>query len=361
VHDRLYRQALIRGLFWLTVACVLLALVPAAFVAVHSLEWAAVVALAGIPVIFVLLMAPHRLSSMAAVPRHPLLAPTREMQNLAEGMSIARNRAPVEVFRIDDPSPNIAVLHLGFRKPKRLIITSGLADLLDRDELEAFCSAQMAIADDAWCGRLVRARTTLGFLTLFSVGIEFLRNSENLSVSIFFAVLGLITVGVIALGTCWAVDWWSRVLIDATCIKATRNPAAYYRALRKVALYNGPPVLLRRHNVGLLLMADTCWAVSLTPFSTEVVYRKRLFRKSVKVRESTEMDNDIQLLARAAMLRRGATLKRWRHVRKVVARAERAAGSDGAIEFQGVQVGAYGAIRIPPRQQMPDTEISGDR
>lgn len=351
MHDRLYRSALTWGLFWLVLASVLLAVIPALVLLYFGVVYAVLMIVLGTPVITVLLVLPHRLTSMSAVPRGDLMPATREMTNLVEGISIAWNQEPPIVRQLEHPSPNVAVLSGGFRKPKTLIVTSGLADTLTRDELEAFCAAQIAIANDRWCGRLVRARTTLGLLSVLVVAFELLRELDSDDGAIMLALVGMGAMGLVGALTCGFVDWWSKVLIDATCIKTTRNPAAYYRALRKVVLYNGDPVPVKSAWMAFFLMADACWAVTLQQRGIHLTTRKRAFRSDIRVRESVEMGNDIELLARAAMLRRGATMRQWRHVRKVIERAERAAVNFEPIDFQGMEVGPDGAHR---KQRPPE-------
>ena len=89
-----------------------------------------------------------------ALPRHGVRPADLVVRNIAEGVGIANGALPAEAWQVDHAQPNVGVATLPGRDI--LYVTTGAVGAITRDELEAVCAAQLAIAHDPTVERLDR-------------------------------------------------------------------------------------------------------------------------------------------------------------------------------------------------------------
>ena len=296
------------------------------------------------------------------MPRSGLRPADPVVVNIADGIGIASGAPPAAAWQVDHPQPNVAAIEQGERD--LLIVTTGAVQALTRDELEAVCANQLALAHDrtvqrldgmlgAW--RLARAGAyVLGVPAIFLL-------SMNPEVGWVFAaatvpaeVAGWLVAG--------KVKWWARVAADGVTVATTRNPAPLVSALRKLAVWNGAtvPVGWVAKVVGT---GASRWAVAPTmPWTMTTTINNR-----VTDTRTAEQVEDVNLLVRAGLVRRMCleggerSLASRSQVVDAVRRAGRAAAKGGAVEVEGVLVGLQGAVGMAgtPAGWYPDPEQPG--
>lgn len=351
MHDDLIAVAARRGRIWAVGGVLLSALGPAGFFAV-------VLGIPGGVVAFLVVAVPTSLWMLAgapgiktsALPRSGLRPADLVVTNIAEGIGIATGSLPAAAWQLEHQQPNLAAIEQGERDV--LVVTSAAVVMLTRDELEAACATQLAIAADARIQRLE------GMLTAWRMARA---STFFLGIPLIFLVSIIPPVGALGLAlvfpmeaAAWLVArqllWWVRVAADGVCVATTRNPAGLVGALRKLALYNGSsvpvPWTARITGAGM-----TRWAVppSLPWTSTTTVNGRTTDTRSA------EQVADVNLLVRAGLVRRvcleggEASLANRSAIVDAVRRAGRAAAAGGAAEVEGVLVGLQGVVGIVDR------------
>ena len=344
MHDDLVAVAARRGRAWCGAAAVVLGLGPAVVVAILAGAVPGLVVLGG----FVVVDAAWLLAGAPGATQPPW--PTDEVRpaelvviNVAEGIAIASGETALATWQVASAAPNIAA----FDVPggDALVVTDGAVADLTRDELEAACAAQLAIAHDDTCRRLEGAAAAL--LLLRIVGIVAFTPAVVLTSIVpsagwpFMVVVGAAELAGWLLGG--RVRWWARIAGDGVAVRTTRHPAPLASGLRVLARWNGPQVKIR----WLALLAGTGttrWAVPVgIPFTSETRVNGRLVD-----RRSRELVEDAKLLVRAGLVHRvclqgePATLAAWRNTAAAVRAAGRAAARGESATIEGEQVGLDG-------------------
>lgn len=356
MHDDLIAIAARKGRFWALLGVVVAASGPAVFVgAVATSVPAGAIAFAVVAVptaLWLLAGAPGIGTSV--LPRRGLRPADLVVTNICEGIALATGSLPANAWQLDFPQPNIAAIEQGDRDV--LVVTSAAVAVMTRDELEAVCATQLAIAENGTVKRLE------GMLTAWRMARA---STFFLGIPLIFLVSILPPVGVIALaivgpmeGAAWLVagklKWWVQVAADGVCVATTRNPAGLVGALRKLAVYNGRsvpvPWTARITGAGM-----TRWAVPPSmPWTMTTTVNGRTTDQ-----RTAEQVEDVNLLVRAGLVRRvcleggESSLACRSQVVDAVRRAGRAAAMGGAAEVEGVLVGLGGAVGLTPQQANP--------
>ena len=344
VHDDLLAVAARRGRAWCVAAAVVLAAGPAIVVAVL----AGPVAGGAVAALFAVLFAGWLLTGAPGAVRQPW--PSDEtrpadlvVHNVAEGIAIANGERAPASFQAASPAPNVAAFEIV--EGDALVVTDGAVASLTRDQLEAVCAAQLAIAHDPTCRRLEGAAAAL--LLLRVVGIVAFTPVVVLTSTVPAAGWPFMVVVTAAEIAGWLVGgrlrWWARIAGDGVAVRTTRHPEPLATGLRVLARWNGPQVRIR----WMALLAGTGttrWAVPVgVPFTSETRVNGRLVD-----RRSRELVEDAKLLVRAGLVRRvclqgePATLSAWKHAAAAVRSAGRAAAVGGVATIEGEQVGLDG-------------------
>ena len=349
MHDDLIEVAARRGRAWALAGVPIATAGPGVFVGIVAGIPAGVVTFA----VLTVALSAWLLAGAPGIPTRPL--PKRGLRpadpvvvHLAEGIGIANGTLPAAAWQLDHRQPNVAAIEQGERD--LLLVTTGAMQTLTRDELEAVCATQLAIAHDKTCQRLEGMLVFWRMARVASVVIGFpaffLFTAAPASVGGLFAAL---TFPAEAAGWLVAgkVKWWARVAADGVCVATTRHPAALVAALRKLAIDNGEKV-----PVGILTKATgagaTRWAIPPTmPWTMTTSVNDR-----VTDQRTAEQVEDVNLLVRAGLVRRicleggEQSLACRSEVVGAVRRAGRAAAMGGAAEVEGVLVGLQGAVGL---------------
>ena len=186
------------------------------------------------------------ISSVGAVPADPVHH--RRLYDLAEGLTIAAGLPAVpKLYVMDDPSPNAFATG---RNPEHsaIVVTSGLLEMLDRDELEGVLAHEMghilnydillATLISVLVGAVIIISHFLWRMMWYSGGGGGRRRDGGggiiilvmLVVSIIFLILAPLAAQLIQL----AVSRKREYLADATSARLTRYPEGLARALQKI-------------------------------------------------------------------------------------------------------------------------------
>lgn len=348
MHDELLRLAVRRGSVWSAVAAVVAPLGLAVAVAILAAPIAGVVVEVVGAVVAWLALRRGYSAGLAAL-RSGLRPAELRVTELAAGIAAATGRPPAATWQVDHDAPNVAVF-AGTGGPV-LVVTDGAVAALSRDELEAICAAQLAVAGDDGASRLITASGVLA-------GV---RNGGVIALPVV-AVLGwilgpavFVLAGVVApiILSGWLVGarvrFWAHVAADAVCVGTTRHPGPLATALITLARHNGAQVPVRAI-ASALGGTEAAWAVPLGPrWTTTTKVNGR-----VTSRKTAELVGDTALLVRAALVRRvcldgeEADLVSYGDVQAAVRRAGRAAATGGAAEVEGVLVGEHGVVGVAP-------------
>jgi hypothetical protein len=268
-----------------------------------------------------------------------------EVVNLAQGIALATGTPTAGAWEVDHPEPNVAAIEHG--DTAALIVTSGARAALTRDQLEAVCAAQLAIAHDAGVRRLDRmlgawrlARTAsivagVPVFVLFTMAPAV--GWFPLALTLPAELAGWLVAG--------KVKWWVRVAADGVCVATTRHPEPLVDALRILASYNGEsvPVGWVARIVGT---GASAWAIPPgMPWTMTTSVNGR-----VTDQRTAEQVDDVNLLVRAGLVRRicieggERSLASRAAVVDAVRRAGRAAAAGGIAEVEGMLVGLEGVL-----------------
>lgn len=364
MHDDLLEVASRRGAFWGLIGVPVAAAGPGLAVGVisGSIPLGVAVGLAVLLVFGGWLVVGAPGVPTDAPPRRGVVPAADVVRNIAEGIGIARGDLPAEPWQVDHPQPNVGVATLPGRDA--LYVTHGAVTTLTRDELEAVCAAQLAIAHDRTVERLDRRLSAWLLIRASTFGLDL---PIILALSVVPAVGGAVAAFVVpAQLMAWLVvgkqRWWAQVAADGVCVATTRHPAPLVSALRKLAAYNGKGVPVP----WLALIGGfgtSRWAVPPTlPWTMTVEVNDR-----VTEQRTAEQVGDVHLLVRAGLVRRmcleggDRSLATRAHVVEAVRRAGAAAAQGRLAEVEGVLVGLQGVVGMAgtPAGWYPDPEAPG--
>jgi hypothetical protein len=368
MHDDLLAAAARKGRLWALAGVPLAALGPAIVAAVVAGPFAALVTFGALAVAtgaWLLAGAPGVPSD--AMPTIPLLGADLVVTNIAEGIGLATGTRPA-AWQVDHPQPNVAAVE--HPDGDLLVVTSGAVSALSRDQLEAVCANQLAIAHDATVARLdgmlgawrlARAAS----IVLGVPAIVLLSVSPTTGWVFVAATLPAELAGWLVAGK---LKWWARVAADGVTVATTRHPGALVEALPILAGWNGDSVPLG-WLAKVVGAGASRWAIPPTmPWTMTTTINGR-----VTDQRTAEQVDDVNLLVRAGLVRRicleGAerSLASRAVVVDAVRRAGRAAAAGGVAEVEGVLVGLGGVVgpagasagAPAPAAWYPDPDVPG--
>ena len=208
------------------------------------------------------------LDSTNAVPIDPTDPRQRLLENVVEEMAIAGGVPKPAVYLIPDSDPNAFATGTG---PERssVAVTAGLLDALNREELQAVVSHEMAHVKNYDVRLMTVVAALVGSVLLLSDwgrrGIGWgggrRRNGRGsgggIVLLIFFVlwVISLILAPLIARLVAMAVSREREYLADASGSELTRNPLALVSALKKIDAAVAPTPSIKQ-GVAHLCIAD---------------------------------------------------------------------------------------------------------
>jgi heat shock protein HtpX len=172
----------------------------------------------------------------------------RELHNVVEALAIGDGLPKPAVYVIEDPSPNAFATGTS---PRRAAITAttGLLDLMDREELEGVVAHEMSHIKNYDVRLLVIVSTLIGMAGLLASLLWRSalyvrprgRDGENFTIVVvvagaLLAVVGFLVGPVIRM----ALSRRRESLADVSSVELTRNPAGLLRALRKLEANDKP-------------------------------------------------------------------------------------------------------------------------
>jgi len=165
--------------------------------------------------------------------------------NLVHEVCIASGLPMPKVAIVDDPAPNAFATG---RDPKHALIafTTGLLDVMDRDELQGVVAHEMSHVANRDTLVSAIAATTAGIVALISdILMRMLwfgggrnRDHGGNQMPIFLAIIPLILAPLAATLLKAAISRKREALADATAVSFTRNPAGLRAALEVLARDN---------------------------------------------------------------------------------------------------------------------------
>jgi heat shock protein HtpX len=198
------------------------------------------------------------LTSSRAAPLDPVQSNHRMLDNVVEEMAIASGLPKPKIFVIPDPDPNAFATGSGPQRSS-IAVTQGLLDTLNREELQAVVSHEMAHVKNFDIRLMTVVAALLGAVLLIS---DFARSGMRwgglgggrrksssdkgggggaiMLVLLAIWVLSVILAPFIAQLVAMAVSREREYLADASGSEMTRNPLALASALEKIASHHGP-------------------------------------------------------------------------------------------------------------------------
>src|SRR3954462_1329624 len=172
----------------------------------------------------------------------------RQLHNLVEEMAIAGGMPKPAVYVIDDPSPNAFATGISPNKAA-ITATSGLLDIMNRDELEGVLGHEMSHIKNYDVRLLLIVSTLIGIAGLLASVIWrsafFMRprgkDSEQVMLVVFAAgaLLGLVAL-VFGPLIRLALSRRREELADVSSVELTRNPEGLLSALKKLQQNDKP-------------------------------------------------------------------------------------------------------------------------
>ena len=209
------------------------------------------------------------LDSANARPLDRNAPPERVLDNVVEEMAIAGGLPKPAVYVIPDTDPNAFATGSGPEKAS-IAVTRGLLENLDRDELQAVVSHEMAHVKNYDVRLMTVVAALVGSVLLISDfgrrGLRFAgggrrRSSRDggggaiLLVFLVLWVLSLVLAPLIARLVAMAVSREREYLADASGSELTRNPGALASALEKIDAAKEPTPSIKK-GVAHLCIAD---------------------------------------------------------------------------------------------------------
>ena len=187
------------------------------------------------------------LALAGAQPADPSRYP--ELHHVVEALAIGDGIPKPQVYVVDDPSPN--AFATGFSPQHAAVtVTSGLLEMMNREELEGVISHELSHVRNHDTRLLLVVATMVGFAAMLA---SFLwssmwrirggRDSAQaalvlLALAVVLTLIGSIVGPLMQL----ALSRSRESLADASGVDLTRNPAGLLSALKKIAVRDKPPV-----------------------------------------------------------------------------------------------------------------------
>lgn len=222
-----------RGYTWVVMAALVMGLGPGVggLVALNA-PGAVDSAVLGAGAALAALVTPTRRTARRRRPGHRRARPPVGRPTRPKASPWRRGAGRRKWAEVDHAAPNVGVVPSA--DGDRLYVTRGAIERLTRNELEAVCAAQMAIAHDAGVRRLAHAGSLLANLR-FAVFLGIVPVVATALVGSLPTALLLVALLLPVASAAWLcggrIAWWAAVATDAVCIRTTRHPQALATAL----------------------------------------------------------------------------------------------------------------------------------
>ncbi len=166
-----------------------------------------------------------------------------ELWNIVENLAITTGLPMPKVYIVNDPAPNAFATG---RNPEHAVVaaTSGLLQVLDRNELEGVMAHEMAHVGNRDMLVMTVAVVLAGFIAIladfFMRAMLFGDNRDKGPLVLVFAIAGIILAPLAAKLIQFAVSRRREYLADATAALMTRYPEGLASALEKISGYRAP-------------------------------------------------------------------------------------------------------------------------
>lgn len=168
------------------------------------------------------------------------------LHNLVEGLALAANIPKPKVYVIDEKSPNAFATG---RNPKNasLAVTSGLLEIMDRQELEGVIAHEMSHIQNRDIQIMTVVSVLFGIVSIVSDialrGVIFgagSRKENSNGIMLIVALIFIILSPIFALLIQMSISRNREYLADSSAAKLTRYPKGLANALRKISNVNKP-------------------------------------------------------------------------------------------------------------------------
>jgi heat shock protein HtpX len=187
----------------------------------------------------------------------------RQLYNLIEALAMGDGLPMPAVYVVDDPSPNAFATGIS-PNHAAVTVTSGLLDIMDREELEGVLGHELSHIKNYDTRLLLIVSTLIGMAGLLASLVwrnAFFvrgrgRNNDQLAILILaagalLAVIAFLVGPIIRL----ALSRRRESLADASGVELTRNPAGLIRALRALEA-NDTPLARTNHATAAMCIDD---------------------------------------------------------------------------------------------------------
>jgi heat shock protein HtpX len=169
----------------------------------------------------------------------------QQLYNIVQTLSIGDGLPMPKVYIVDDPSPNAFATG---RDPKHaaVTVTTGLLQMMNREELEGVLSHEMSHVKNFDVRLLLVVTTMIGMAALLASVVwrgAFSFRSRNsqailvvIAIGIIFSIIAVLVGPIMQM----ALSRQRESLADASGVELTRNPAGLLSALKKIAANEQP-------------------------------------------------------------------------------------------------------------------------
>ena len=183
------------------------------------------------------------LSAVGAQPADP--HQYQQLYNIVQSLAIGDGLPLPKIYVINDPSPNAFATG---RDPNHaaVTVTTGLLQIMDREELEGVLAHEMSHIKNFDVRLLLVVVTMIGLAALiasgFWNGVGRMRMRGNaalvvLAIGILFTLIAFVVGPIMQL----ALSRQRESLADVSGVELTRNPTGLISALKKIAANDKPP------------------------------------------------------------------------------------------------------------------------
>ncbi|HYR49425.1 MAG TPA: M48 family metallopeptidase [Candidatus Eisenbacteria bacterium] len=170
----------------------------------------------------------------------------QQLHNIVQTLSIGTGLPVPKVYVIDDPSPNAFATG---RDPNHaaVTVTTGLLELMNREELEGVLAHEMSHIRNYDVRMLLVVTTMIGLAALIASmywnGALRFRSRDSRATLVVFAIGIIFTLIAFLVGPIMqtALSRQRESLADASGVELTRNPQGLLSALKKIAQNDKPP------------------------------------------------------------------------------------------------------------------------
>jgi heat shock protein HtpX len=170
----------------------------------------------------------------------------QQLYNIVQTLAIGDGLPMPKVYVMNDPSPNAFATG---RDPNHaaVTVTSGLLQMMNREELEGVLGHEMSHIKNFDVRLLLVVSTMIGLAALIASmywnGAVRIRSRDDRAVLVVFAIGIIFTLIAFIVGPLmqFALSRRRESLADASGVELTRNPVGLLSALKKIAQNDRPP------------------------------------------------------------------------------------------------------------------------